>query len=190
MGPVPPLDHSIIMELASIKSYQRTIASVELPLKHFIETGFWDPYSCGRYDQDADIGDSIVRRTCRNVARELKRPFIQCFAVVRYAVRVGTGEKSQYGHDLYETVDLPEPQFEYGFVMIPKQKRLAPLATPLLLMPDVYSTRVSGVSYIPAHSMHSATLWRARIYNQDLWNDYYNFVLNDPECRKARKLTP
>lgn len=171
------------MELASIKSYQRTIASVELPLQHFIETGFWNPYTVEGWTE-SDIGDTFVRRACRSVARELKRPFIQCYPFFKTTERIQNGSLTAHGNPLYDWVTLPTPVFSYGFVEIPKRKRLAPLAAPLLLLPERYHGDGS-MGFL----QHRETLWQARITNEELWNDYYNFVLNDADCRKARRLT-
>lgn len=176
------------MELASIKAYQRTIASVDLPLKHFIETGFWNPFAVEGWTE-SDIGDTFVRRACRTVARELKRPFIQCYAGFSTTEQVPSGEKSQNGYTLYKTVPLPAPRFSYGFVEIPKQKRLVPLVAPLLLLPNRYDIMGKGLNSAAAYTSHLTTLWQVRIQDQELWNQYYDFVLNDPECRAARRLT-
>jgi hypothetical protein len=183
MGPVPPSHHRIIMELASIKAYQRTIASVELPLRHFIETGFWNPDSIEGWT-DSDIGDTFVRRACRTVARELKRPFIQCYATFLTSESYDTGKRSENGRIIYDMRPLPAPRFNYAFVEIPKQKRLAPLAAPLLLLPERYQGNNTA-----GFTQHRTTLWQAHITSEELWNQYYDFVLNDPECRKARRLT-
>lgn len=173
------------MELASLKSYQRTIASVDLPLLHFVETGFWNPCVVEGWTE-SDIGDTMVRRACREVARELKRPFIQCYAVFQTTEHYPTEEKNQHGHTLYATRALPEPKFSFGYVEIPKRAYLTPMASPLLFLPE---GRRYGPDAREGFAIPAATLWRFRIESEELWNKYYEFALNDPDCRKARRLT-
>jgi hypothetical protein len=183
MGPVSPSDPSNIMDLAKIKSYQRTIASVDLPLRHFIETGFWNPRVVEGWNE-SDIGDSLVRSACRKVAKELKRPFIQCYSSFVSYESYDTGETSQNGYAVYNRRPLPEPRFEAGYVEMPKRKHLAPLVAPLLLAAGGKVTLRDAV-----WDRTSATLWAFLIRDREFWDSYYDFVLNDPECRRARRLT-
>lgn len=173
------------MELANLKSYQRTIASVDLPLKHFIETGFWNPHVIADYNFDSDIGDTFVRRACRAVARELKRPFIQCYPMFTTTEHYVTGEKSPNGYDLYGTRPLPEPKFQGAWVEMPKYKYLTPLAAPLFMLPEGSFGNHDKAGF----QANLTTLWRFRINDRELWDKYYDFALNDPDCRKARRLT-
>ena len=176
------------MELASIKSYQRTIASVDLPLKHFVDTGFWNPYVVEGWT-DSDIGDTFVRRACREVAKELKRPFIQCFASVSTTESYDTGKKNAHGYPIYDVRPLPEPRFSSGYIEVPKRKYLIPLVAPLLLAAGEPTRRWNQNATAPVANNSVASLWQFRITSEELWNQYYEFVLNDPDCRKARRLT-
>lgn len=166
------------MELANLKSYQRTIASVDLPLKHFIETGFWNPYVVPGWKPN-DIAEQQVRGACRKVAAELKRPFIRCHPVVAFGDWMQVDGK-------YKRVQFDQPRFEFGLIEVPKRQYLSPLVAPLLLAakPATYREATPTVT-----QTSSATLWEFRISDRQLWDDYYQFVLTDPECRKARKLT-
>lgn len=173
------------MDLANLKSYQRTIASVDLPLKHFIETGFWNPYVIEGWTEN-DIGDTFVRRAARHIAKELKRPFIQCHAVIQFRESYDTGKKTDDGRAIWDVRDLDTPRFRHGYVQMPKQKRLAPLVAPLFLLPERTYPQTSQTS---GEQQHTKTLWRFKVFNRELWDQYYAFALNDPDCRKARRLT-
>jgi hypothetical protein len=168
------------MELANLKSYQRTIASVQLPLLHFVETGFWNPYALPDWTEN-DIGDTFVRRATRHVAKELKRPFIQCYAIL--------GNK-EYDAVTGKYVPVPEPRFTSAFIEVPRRKYLMPLVAPLLLAAGESEPLWQRNMDRPVWQSSCATLWQFRFGNRTLWDEYYAFVLNDPDCRKARKLAP
>lgn len=167
-----------------ISSFQRTIDSVRLPLEHFIKTGFWDPYILLGYTA-SDISDVQVRKACRLAAQEVKRPFVQCYAVFQRGEWQNQG--SQNG---YKWVDYPEPKWVNGFVEMPKRRYLSPLVAPLLLAAPDETTFYSRYGKPPAQVVRnqSRTLWSFRVFDRALWDEYYAFVLNDPDCRKARRL--
>lgn len=170
------------MDLASIKSYQRTMASVQLPIFHFLETGFWDPHSVPGW-QEFDISEQQVRRACRQVATELKRPFIRCGTNVEYFHYVPdtTKPRDGWGNYPHKRVEFDKPRFSNGFIEVPKRKYLVGHIAPLTLAASKDGHIVLDRS--------GATLWSFYVRDQKLWDDYYQFVLNDPDCRKARKLT-
>lgn len=172
------------MDLSSIKSYQRTIASVQVPILHFLETGFWNPYALPSYEEH-DISEQQVRRKCRQIARELKRPFIQCYASLSWHDAVPTGEVSQWGNPVIEHVKRDTPKFSMGYVEMPKQKRLAPLMAALSLLPKAGEKGNDSIGW----QAEAATLWQFRISDEKAWTKIYDFLLNDPDCRKARGLT-
>lgn len=170
-----------------IKSYQRTLDSVRLPIEHFIKTGFWDPHALDGWEEN-DISEQQVRNKCRQVARELKRPFIIAHPVMQFYEHRPTGKTNSYGHPSYKWTRLEQPRFSHAFVEVPKRKYLYPLVSSLLLLPQGQSRWDSGDGKA-AISLDYASLWQFRINDETLWRQYYDFILNDPECRAARRLT-
>lgn len=144
-------------DLNNLSVFNRVIDSVRLPIEHFAKTGFWNPYVLPDRKGEGISGQQ-VRRACRAVAKEMKRPFIICHQSVQWS--------------------YPEPKLVGGFIEIPRRKYLHGHVATLLL---------AGNSKFIRH-VQQATLWTFRIYDVTLWNEYYDFVLNDPECRAARKL--
>jgi hypothetical protein len=161
-----------------IKSYQRTMDSVRLPLQHLIETGFWNPCIVP-YGGEASIGDNSLRPAAREIAKELKRPFIRCYAHI--TDRIWDNASRQY-------VSLPGPVFGEGYVEVPKRKYLMPLVAPLLLAANEVTYRYRHDTTKPVYNISCNSLWQFTVCNETFWNEYYEFVLNDPVCRKARKL--
>lgn len=169
------------MDLNASKVFQRAVDSVRIPLEHFIKTGFYDPNSLVGYEPE-DIADFQVRRVCRQIAKEGKRPFIRCYAVESLHTFDRTTMR-------WEKND--KPKFEYGYVEVPKRKYLAPLVAPLLLAAPEAQGRYYANTKDGEHvwQLSSVTLWQFRVYGKDLWDKIYDYMLNDPECRKARRLT-
>lgn len=173
------------MQLDTIKSYKRTIDSIEQPVRHFVETGFWvEPLW-----EEGKISYAQVRRVVRDIAKELKRPFIVCGSAYRTYEHRDTGRKDLHGYTIYERIEYDTPRFSHGYVEVPKRKYLLSIVAPLLLLPE-------GSEYIPVNKLMSpvfnvstSKLWQFRIDSEEFWNEYYNFALNDPDCRRARKLT-
>lgn len=168
------------------KIYARTLASLQVPFDHFLKTGFFDVYTVEGYET-ADIPEQIVRGRIRRMAKELKRPFIRCHPVIGFGewrkVIESDGEQYKYfKHD--------EARFEWGFVEMPKRKYLMPLIAPLLLAAPEAEFRYHTDDSKPVQQYHSQSLWEFKIFDRQFWNQYYDFVLNDPDCRKARGLTP
>lgn len=168
------------MDLNASKVFQRAVDSVRVPLEHFIKTGFYDPHVLGGYEPE-DIADFQVRRVCRQIAKEGKRPFIRCHDV-----------KSNYTWDnttsRYVQRDIPE--WEFGYVEVPKRKYLSVLVAPLLLTSPAKSGYYDALrSNSPVYEEQCESLWRLRVRDRELWDKYYDFVLNDPDCRKVRRLT-
>ncbi len=142
-------------------TYDEIMAGVSLPLLHFLETGFWNPRA-GNYQ--GHIGLDQVRSACREMARSMKRPFIQAY--------------SFHG---YEEPGNPNSglAWRYGILEVPKLKRHTPIVQQFILVAD------SAVVY----DRSSATLWGFQVTDHRLWEQLYQYILNDPECRKARRLT-
>lgn len=161
-------------------TFNRAIDSVRLPLEHFLETGFWNPYACPGWTRN-NVSDVQVRRICRHVATENKRPFIQCYASMTLWEYVDDlANPFPNGGGYYKKrVEIPKPKFSVGIISAPNRQHLAPLVAPLLL--------TEGSAKVQNHS--STGLWQFYVHDEELWNSYYDFVLNDPACRKARKLT-
>lgn len=177
MGPVPPFHHRIIMDLSASKVFSRAIDSVRVPLEHFIKTGFYDPHSLAGYEPE-DIADFQTRRVCRQIAKEMKRPFIRCYGVI-----------SNYHFNGSKWEKYDDPKWESGYLEVPKRKYLMPLITPLLLAAPDPHRWASRNKENPVWQMPCQSLWQFKIYDRELWEKYYDFVLNDPDCRKARRLT-
>lgn len=176
------------MDLTNLKSYQRTIASVDLPLKHFVETGFWNPHAVEGWTEN-DIGDTFVRRAARQIAKELKRPFIQIYACMTIWGRRQVNDPSKPSWAQTERYKLDKPVFSHGYIQVPKRQYLAPIVAPLFLLPD-RPVRYGDVGKdVLGWGHHTITLWQFRISNEEFWNEYYQFALNDHDCRKARRLT-
>lgn len=156
-------------DLNNLSAFNRVIDSVRLPIEHFAKTGFWNPYVLPNY-KDEDISDQQVRRACRAVAKEMKRPFIVCHPVIKRSYR---------DPETWQWHDYPEPKLAGGYIELPKRKYLHGHVATLLLTGNSEFIRHGGM----------ASLWSIRVNDATLWNEYYDFVLNDPECRAARKLT-
>jgi len=150
-------------------TYDRIIASVQEPLDHFVKTGFWKPNTTGK-------------KACRELASSMKRPFIQCYD---WSI---TGEWVQTSTAGWEWMNHKTPVWSFGYVEAPIQKRLLPLVAPLMLGSVKQGKHTSATTHkVTDNSLE--TIWRFHIYDQKIWNRYYDFVLNDPDCRRARKLT-
>ena len=155
--------------LTNSRAFNRIIDSVRVPIEHFDKTGFWDPHALPDY-QSEDISEVQVRRACRSLATEQKRPFIVCHhTLVRRA----------WDQQTYKWIALEEPIREGGYIEMPKKKYLHGHVSTLLL--------VDNNKIVQSH--HRQTLWMFRIHDNTLWNEYYDFILNDPDCRAARRLT-
>lgn len=156
-------------DLNNLTAFNRVVDSVRLPIEHFVKTGFWNPNVLPNYKNE-DISDQQVRHACRAVAKAMKRPFIICYPALRWAYRdPDTGLRVEY----------PEPRVVGGYIEVPRRKYLLGHVATLLLTDNSEFIRHGGM----------ASLWSIRINDVTLWNEYYDFVLNDPECRAARKLT-
>lgn len=176
MGPVPPSRSIANMDNAFPKAFARVLDSVRLPLQHFLDTGFWNPNALPGY-ASIGIAETQVRSSCRLAAKEMKRPFIIC----------GTEYRSGSHKEGFDTggkrtltwVPHPEPVFSRGFIQVPKRKYLVNHIASLTLAGD---NRMICDRCTP-------TLWEFTVHDKALWDEYYAYVLNDPACRKARKLT-
>lgn len=159
------------------KVYAKAIQCLSGPVDHFIETGFYNLASAGEYG-DGWISEPQVRRICREIAKEQKRPFIQ--ASEYYAT-------NGYDQAARKPYKLDKPIWNNAWIEMPKRKYLLPLATPLLLASgDNDTTYKPGDAIMP---YRQETIWSWRIVDKSFWDEYYNFILNDPDCRRARKLT-
>lgn len=157
-------------QMVTSKVFDRVVASVQAPLQHFIETGFWNPYALEGWEE-GDIAEHGVRGSCRVMSKELKRPFIRAHPVI-----------SSTQWDGEKWVRHPKPIFTHGLVEVPKRKYLVPLIAPLTLAATRDSKTIRDAS--------GTTLWEFHIYDREAWDNYYQYLLNDPDCRRARKLPP
>jgi len=168
------------MDLNTSKVFNRAIDSVRLPLERFMATGFYDPFTLNGYEPE-DIAAFQVRRACRKLAKEQKRPFIRCHVVET---------TYQWDHNAAKWVKLAKPGWEFGYVEVPKRKYLAPLVAPLLLAaPDEIVPQGTVLAKAPVIQVASKSLWIFHIRDYEFWTKYYDFILNNPDCRKARRLT-
>jgi len=158
------------MEQFASKVMARTIASVQLPMEHFLKTGFWDPFSSGTFEE-FDISEPQVRRACRQMSVELKRPFITCHS------QFSTHElQTSPTGDLWVKRDTP--LWSYGIVQVPKKAYLNVLVAPLMLAENNAQVR----------DQSGTTFWNFIVSDRDVWDKFYDYLLNDPDCRKARRL--
>lgn len=148
--------------------YNRLIASVQKPIDHFLETGFWNPYVV-EGSQVCDISDSQVRSSCRELAKALKRPFIICQPTFKYDELGANGV----------WVPLDKPVWRGGWLTVPKLKRHTPIVASFILASNEKEVR----------DRSGTTLWEFAVTDHQLWTTLYDHILNDPDCRKARRLT-
>jgi hypothetical protein len=175
------------MENITSQVLSRALESVQAPINHFIETGFWNPHAHNPDGYEpGDVGDTQVRKICRAVAQELKRPFIICHPTFSYGRSVPDENRKGF----YKWEPLDKPEFAGGYVSVPKQKRLTPLVATLILASSAdMSLHQRAAPKSPLASYGRETLWEFRIADKTMWDEYYGYVLNDPDCRKARRLT-
>jgi len=164
------------------KRFTRVLDSVRVPIQHFIDTGIFDDNCLGAVDWSLDISPSQVRRACRKVASELKRPFIQMSEQIdRYHHVPDETKPNPYGGYYSKLVELPEPRWARAYLSIPKRKYLTVLASPLLLAG-------SREHDAPVYDRSTPGLWNFTIFDHQFWLEYQSFILHDPACRAARKL--
>jgi len=163
-------------------SFDRVLDSVRIPIQHFIDTGIFDDSCLGAGDWSLDISLSQVRRACRKVASDLKRPFIQMSeSIDRYHYVPDETRPDSYGGYYPKRVELPEPRWVRAYISIPKRKYLTVLASPLIL--------AGSRKYVaPVYDRSSPGLWNFTISDHQFWLEYQSFVMYDPACRAARKL--
>lgn len=151
-------------------AYAAVLDSVKKPLDHFITTGLYEPYRPvpGAGLNDLTLSESIVRSSIRGMAAKMRRPFIQAYVVRHH----GSWKNNKWS-------PLEAPIFSHGYFYAPKQKKLQVMLTPLQLGKD--SPLIKDTSM--------ATVWEFGVHDETLWNDFYQLILNDPDCRKARGLT-
>jgi hypothetical protein len=164
-------------------TYDRIIASVQEPLDHFVKTGFWKPNTHWKAE---DVGGNQVRKACRELARSMKRPFIQCYDRSSMGEWVQTNAAGQ--PYMSKWMDYKTPVWSFGYFEAPIQKRLLPLVAPLMLG-SVKQGRYRSATAHKVSDNSLETVWRFHIYDQEIWNGYYSFVLDDPDCRRARNFT-
>ena len=163
-------------------SFTRVLDSVRVPIQHFIDTGIYDENASGKHDWSLDVSPSQVRRACRKVASELKRPFIQMSEQIdRYRYVPDMTQPNSRGGYNSKREDLSEPRWARTYVSIPKRKYLTVLVSPLLLAG-------SREHDAPVYDRSTPSLWNFTIFDHQFWLEYQSFVLHDPACRAARKL--
>jgi hypothetical protein len=163
------------------KVYQRALDSLQVPIKHFMETGFWNENALPRWEAP-DISYPQVRRIARQIAKEAGRPFITATETIeRTRWTADTSRPDGHGGYYMKRVKLDEPRWARAYISMPKRKFLLPLVSPLLLA-------ASNEGGSPIYDRSGATLWEFTINDHSFWVGYYDFILTDPDCRKARKL--
>lgn len=160
------------------KRFARTLESVRAPIQSFIDTGIFEEGIMGKDDWDCDISIVQVRRAARKVAAELKRPFIVVEDYSTYYNR-SYGIDSE-GRSVYNFERLDEPRWVNTHISIPKRKYLVDHVTPLILASE--NREVCFDRSTPG-------LWVFTIQDYPFWQNYQTFLLNDPDLRRARKLT-
>ena len=122
-----------------------------------------------------------IRKVARDVAKEMKRPFVQGGEYFSN----GTHKRDADGK--YEWIPYSTPQWSKAYITVPRRGYLCPIITPLELSAvSVY--RSTGSNHII--SRHGSTYWQFDIMSREIWTDYYQALQTRPEMRKALKLPP
>jgi hypothetical protein len=193
------------------KVLDNALLTVAAPVLRFIETGIHeasftvdDPAEREGVWAEGAISSQQTTRVVREVARELKRPF-----VAMYAFRDRWSYKSQHsmaGTTYYsygkpwrgyqDIKQLPKPVFSHAYVRVPRRKYAFPLVAPLLLAaPETPKYAPTTVRNKPGYkpptvtNYSGATYWRFQIYNEEMW-DSYRASMDRPEMREARRMPP
>jgi hypothetical protein len=146
------------------------LASVQEPIQHFIDTGlFVEPRYQLIEGVDASVGMTQVRRICRHVAGELRRPFIVISDISTMHERVNGS-----------WVTLDEPVWSHAHITMPRRKYLVPLMAPLVLGDKTKEIQTNW-------DTPNTSLWTAVIRDRSIWTEYYDRLLNDPDMRRARR---
>jgi hypothetical protein len=159
------------------KTLSAVFAFIQKPIDDMIATGlFHEPVW-----EDQMISTVQIRKVARDVAKELKRPFIQGGEYFSH----GTHKRDADGK--YEWTAYSTPQWSKAYITVPKRGYLCPIITPLELSAvSVY--RSTGSNHII--SRHGSTYWQFDIMSREIWTDYYQALQTRPEMRKALKLPP
>jgi hypothetical protein len=191
------------------KTLDNALSTVAAPALRFIETGIheesWtvdDPDEHEGVWARGAISPHQTSRVVREVAKELKRPFVAMYAVrqrwqYRSRYQPGTVHHSSTKPGSYykDIQKLPQPVFSHGHIHVPKRQYLLPLVRTLILatvsqqMPSWRQLNDAEHKKPDVLNHSLATIWRFRIYNEEMWGDY-RASMDRPEMRAARRLPP
>lgn len=163
--------------------FNSVIAHMQRPLQDMVDTGiFLEPEYF-----EAGVPAVTIRKIARRICRDLGRPFVSVEHVHEYWRTIRGANGVYIGSERN-----PDRPWLYAYIMIPKQKRTMPLATPLLLAapedaPRRYANRLDGE--IVRHVEYKSK-WAFCIYSQDFLEEYLKTVRNDPDMRKVLGLAP
>ena len=150
----------------------KNIDALTKPIMQMLETGFYS----GQEGYEKDVITVVqIDRIARAVAQEHKRPFVQAYGSITY----GGYEIDQNGEPLW--VEHDAPKWNHVKLSIPKRKYLSVLVNPLELIGNNRTDIILD---------HIATYWSYRIYNREIWEEYYKATQTRPEMRAALRLPP
>lgn len=158
------------------KTLSAVFAFIQKPIDAMLETGLFDE---PQWD-DGMVSTVQIRKVARDVAKEMKRPFIQ--GGVHFSTGTHFRDPST---NKYEWRPYPKPVWSKAYITIPRRKYLSVISTPLELGAIVDRKATVGTKIM---SRHGATYWHYDIMDQEIWNDYYTALQTNPAFRKAMKL--
>lgn len=160
------------------KTLSAVFAFIQKPIDDMIATGLFHEPAW----EDQMVSTVQIRKVARDVAKELKRPFVQGGEYFSN----GTHKRDADGK--YEWIAYDTPQWSKAYITIPKRAYLCPLIAPLELS-AVSHYKVGSIPSIII-SRHASTYWHYDIMSHEIWTDYYEALQTRPEMRKALKLPP
>lgn len=150
----------------------KNIDALTKPIMQMLETGFYS----GQEGYEKDVITVVqIDRIARAVAQEHKRPFVQAYGSITY----GEYKRDQNGGIIW--VEHDAPKWNHVKLSIPKRKYLSVLVNPLELIGNNRTDIILD---------HIATYWSYRIYNREIWEEYYKATQTRPEMRAALRLPP
>jgi hypothetical protein len=158
------------------KTLTAVFAHIQKPIDDMLETGlFLEPQYEGGM-----VTAPQIRKVARDVAKEMKRPFIQGGEQFSTGTHIQDAANGRYKWQRY-----PKPLWSKAYITIPKRKYLSVLINPLEL--GAIAERNATVT-TKIMSRHDATYWHYDIMDREIWNDYYTALQTNPAFRKAMKL--
>ena len=160
------------------KTLSAAFAFIQKPIDDMIATGlFHEPKS-----EDGMITGPQIRKVARDVAKEMKRPFVQGGEYFSNGTHVRDAD-GKFQWRAYDT-----PQWSKAYIIVPRRAYLCPLIAPL----ELSAVSVYRIGNTPATiiSRHGHTYWQFDIMSREIWTDYYEALQTRPEMRKALRLPP